>query len=91
MQNISETKKTFSALHGAILIFIGAMSFCVAGYWGLMLKDVVPVFIEATNKSEISWLVVAVWILLGAYASAVWVCGCLATRAHAILYDRWFK
>lgn len=84
-------KRDFRELHWSILALLGALSFLVAGYWGLALSNVVPSLIEATNKFGLPPLAIGLWLLIGAYAITVWYFGCVASRCHTILYERWFK
>ena len=86
-----KNENKFKDLHGLILCLLGASAFLVACYWGLMLKDVVPPLITATNKAGFSSFALKLWLFLGSYAVAVWYFGCIATRCHAVLYERWFK
>ncbi|MDC8804059.1 hypothetical protein PRZ61_11475 [Halomonas pacifica] len=83
--------KTFENLSDWVLAILGVLSFFVAGYWGLMLSDVVPDFIKATNQAGISFPVAGLAILLGGFGLSVWFFGCIAARCHTLLYERWFK
>ncbi len=83
--------RPFNSLHSLVLAIIGVGAFIVAGYWGLMLKEVVPELIKATNSAGITLPAIALWSLLSIYAAGVWFFGCIAARCHSILYDRWFK
>lgn len=84
-------KRDFTELHWSILASLGALSFVVAGYWGLALSSVVPSLIESTNKFGLPPLAIGLWVLIGVYAIAAWYFGCIASRCHTILYERWFK
>ena len=84
-------EKQFKDLHGLLLCLLGASAFLVAGYLGLMLKDVVPPLITATNKAGFSSFALKFWLLFGCYALALWFVGCIAARCHAVQYERWFK
>jgi hypothetical protein len=84
-------KRNFDEMHWSLLALLGSASFLVAGYWGLALSQIVPSLIETTNKHGLPLLAVGLWLLVGAYAIAVWYFGCIAARCHTILYERWFK
>jgi len=84
-------RKKFSELHSAILAVLGAASFLIAGYWGLMLSTVVPDLIEATNEHGLPPFAIGLWLLLAVYSAIVWYFGCISSRCHSLLYERWFK
>ncbi|MFD1217562.1 hypothetical protein [Microbulbifer celer] len=84
-------RKSFSSLKSVWAVIIGAASFMVAGYWGLMIKDVLPQAIDATNKDGFSLVALGVWTLIGFFGVLIWVFGCIAARCHTVLYERWFK
>lgn len=74
------------------LILLGGPSFLVAGYWTLMLKDVVPEYIKTVNKvGYIDAMGTAIGLVLLAYGIQIWFFGCIAARCHSVLYERWFK
>ncbi|WP_158174878.1 hypothetical protein [Grimontia hollisae] len=84
-------KKSFEELNDWLLAVIGMSAFLVAGYWGLMLSEVVPEFIKIVNGNGISMTAVSLAILLGGFGISVWFFGCIAARCHTLLYERWFK
>ncbi len=84
-------KRNFAEMHWSLLALLGSLSFLVAGYWGLALSAVVPGLIEATNKYGLPPIAVGLWFLVAIYSVGVWYFGCIASRCHTILYDRWFK
>ena len=84
-------KKKFSELDSPILAILGAASFIIAGYWGLMLSTVVPDLIDATNEHGLPPLAIRIWLLLALFSAIVWYFGCIASRCHSLLYERWFK
>ncbi|GJL54054.1 MAG: hypothetical protein NPIRA02_11860 [Nitrospirales bacterium] len=73
------------------LLIYGTSSFLVAGYWGLVLSNIVPDFVKEVNKIGISPTAVMVGLILGLLSLKFWLFGCIATRCHALIYDRWFK
>jgi hypothetical protein len=81
----------FDDLHWSILVVLGGLSFIGAGYWGLAISTVVLDLIKATNKAGLPPLAIGLWLLIGFYAIAVWYFGCIASRCHGVLYERWFK
>ncbi|RTE86366.1 MULTISPECIES: hypothetical protein [Gammaproteobacteria] len=83
--------KKLSELNSGILAIIGSGSFLIAGYWGLMLSTVVPDMVKATNEHGLPPLAIGIWLLLGGYSAIVWYFGCIASRCHSLLYERWFK
>lgn len=84
-------KKTFEELSDRFLAALGVLAFLVAGYWGLMLGDVVPDFIKIVNENGVSLTAIGLGMLLGGFGISVWFFGCIAARCHSLLYDRWFK
>ncbi len=84
-------KKTFDELNDWFLAVLGVLAFLVAGYWGLMLGDVVPEFIKIVNENGISLMAIGLAMLLGGFGISVWFFGCISARCHALLYERWFK
>lgn len=84
-------KRNFIEMHWSLLALLGGLSFLVAGYWGLALSAVVPNLVDATNKFGLPPIAVGLWLLVGIYAVGVWYFGCIASRCHTVLYDRWFK
>ncbi|WP_417527519.1 hypothetical protein [Marinomonas shanghaiensis] len=84
-------KKTFEELNDWLLAILGVAAFLVAGYWGLMLGDVVPDFIKIVNGNGASLTAFGLAVLLGGFGISVWFFGCIAARCHALLYERWFK
>lgn len=74
------------------LISLGGPSFLIAGYWTLMLKDVVPEYIKAVNRLgyiDATGSALALFLLM--FGLQVWFFGCIAARCHSVLYERWFK
>lgn len=88
---IRSKEKTFAEMHWLILVLFGGTSFIVASYWALALSSIVPELLEATNKFGLPPLAIGLWLLVGGYAIAVWYFGCIASRCHTVLYERWFK
>ncbi|WP_312596104.1 hypothetical protein [Stutzerimonas nitrititolerans] len=86
-----QRKKSFEELNDWLIAAWGVSAFLVAGYWGLMLGDVVPEFIKIVNENGISLTAVGLAILLGGFGISVWFFGCISARCHALLYERWFK
>lgn len=84
-------KKTFEELDDFLLAVLGVLAFLVAGYWGLMLGDVVPEFIKIVNENGISLMAIGLALLLGVFGITVWFFGCISARCHTLLYERWFK
>lgn len=84
-------KRAFQELPSALLAAIGILSILIAGYWGLMLSEIVPPFVKKVNEVGISFSAVSLGALLGIYGLALWYFGCIAARCHSLLYERWFK
>lgn len=84
-------KMTFDELNDSFLAVLGVLAFLVAGYWGLMLSDVVPEFIKLVNENGISLIAIGLAMLLGSFGISVWFFGCISARCHTLLYERWFK
>lgn len=84
-------KATFEELSDLILAVLGVLSFLVAGYWGLMLSEVIPEFAKVANQTGISLPIAGLGLLLAGFGITVWFFGCIATRCHTLLYERWFK
>lgn len=83
--------KEFSELDSMVLVLLGCSSFLVASYWGLMLATVIPGLVQATNEYGLPPLAIGIWLLLSVYSAIVWYFGCIASRCHGVLYERWFK
>ncbi|MBZ2188238.1 hypothetical protein K8B33_03970 [Alcanivorax sp. JB21] len=88
---LGKQERTFAEVHSIFLVLLGALSFIVAGYWGLALSTVILDLIEKTNKYGLPPLAVGLWFLVGIYAAITWCFGCIASRCHAVLYEKWFK
>lgn len=73
------------------LIIIGGGAALCALYWSLMLTNVTSPLIEATNKYGVTWLALALWLLLGIFAAGAWIYGCIATKCHQVLFARMFR
>ncbi|WP_136066411.1 hypothetical protein [Modicisalibacter radicis] len=72
------------------LAMLGSVSFCVAGYWGLIIKAVLGDLIQATNDAGITLMALAMWGLFGMLGVAFWFHGCIAARCHLVLFERHF-
>ena len=81
----------FGEVNSPMAVLLGVPSFLVSGYCGLFLSKFVPSLIDATNAHGFSALGIALWLAAGLLAFLVWVFGCIATRCHTVLYERWFK
>jgi hypothetical protein len=81
-------KKTFEELSNLILAVLGVSSFLVAGYWGLVLSEVVPEFAKVANQDGISLPIAGLGLLLAGFGITVWFFGCIAARYHTLLYER---
>lgn len=86
-----QEKRTLAEVHAFFLVLLGAFSFIVAGYWGMALSAVVPDLIAKTNKFGLPPLAIGAWFLIGIYAAIAWYFGCIASRCHSVLYEKWFK
>lgn len=84
-------KNSFEELGDWFLAVSGAAAFLVAGYWGLMLSEIVPDFIKTVNENGVSLSAIGLALLLGGFGISVWFFGCIAARCHTLLYERWFK
>lgn len=69
---------------------LGAAAITPALYWGLMLKDVTPGLIDATNKTGLTLEAIALWTLVGLFGVQIWFLGCAAKKCHDILFKRMF-
>jgi len=81
----------FQELPSFILVIYGAPSFVIAAYFGLMFSEIIPNLVKVTNNYGFKITLIYVWGLLALYAMLMWWFGCVATRCHKILYERWFK
>lgn len=84
-------KNSFEELNDWLLAVLGGAAFLIAGYWGLMLSDVVPEFIKVVNANGISLTALGLAMLLGGFGISVWFFGCIAACCHTLIYERWFK
>ena len=84
-------KKTFEELSDGLLAVLDCSTFLVAGYFGLILGDLVPDFIKIVNENGLSLLASLLALLLGGFGISFWFFGCIAARCHTLLYERWFK
>lgn len=67
----------------------GAAGVCTL-YYAKVLTEVTPPLIEATNKAGLTWLGLALWVIVGLLAVQMWFHGCVAKRCHEVLYKRMF-
>lgn len=75
-----------------LLIALGVPSFLVAGYWGLALTEVVPLYVKAVNKiGYLDTMGTILGLILLILGFQLWFFGAVATRCHSLLYERWFK
>ena len=85
-------KKELSDFPKWTLAILGAVSFLIASYFGLMFAEVVPDFVKKTNQlSILNIRFFGIVLILGICAIAAWVSGCIAARCHTILFESWFK
>lgn len=85
-------KRELRAMPDFLLVLLGGPSFLIAGYWGIVLTDVVPDFIRAVNKlGYIDPLISMMGLILLALSGLLWFYTTLAARCHSLLYERWFK
>lgn len=83
--------KKYQELNSWIISIVGLTSFLITSYLGLMLSVVVPDMIRLTNEHGLPPLAVGIWLLCGGTSVLVWYFGCITTRCHTLLYERWFK
>ena len=92
MNNETENiPKKFEILPSFWLVLLGAPSFLVAGYFGYMFQDAIPGFIKTTNSEGFTIDFFRVGMALIFDSAVTWICACIATRCHNVLYQRWFK
>ena len=84
-------KRRFDELNNLFLAIMGILAFFIAGYWGLMLGEVVPQLIKVVNKNGISPNAIGLTLFLGSFGIIFWFFGCVAARCHSLLYERLFK
>lgn len=88
----SRPKYQLQGLSDKALILLGGPSFLVAGYWTLMLKEVLPEYLKVVSRlGYIDAIGTTLGLFLLAFGLQVWFFGCIAARCHSMLYDRWFK
>ncbi|MFW8600554.1 hypothetical protein ACOHYD_03635 [Desulfobacterota bacterium M19] len=81
----------FSEMPVLLLVFIGSGAFLVAGYSGLELKNIVPLWISTVNKIGYFDLIgTGIGFVLLLWGAVFWFFSCIAARCHGVLYSRLF-
>lgn len=84
-------KKNFEEIHSAYLVVIGLLAFIAGGGLGFQLSSIASAMLEETVEASMSMPMAEAWCLVGVLSIPLWYFGCLATRCHTLLYERWFK
>jgi len=77
-----------------LIIFFGLSSFLVAGYYGFVLGQVTPEYINAANGMPLTSWGIYGWsltLILAALLFITWYMGNISWRCNSILRERYFK
>lgn len=86
--------KTFAEMPDWLLAVLAITGFLVAGYYGYVLKNILPDYLTTADSMRLSawgykgWLLTTILAVLGLMT---WQFGSIAWRCNGILRDRWFK
>jgi len=82
----------FSEMPSLLLVLIGGGAFLVAGYSGLELRNIVPLWISGVNKTGyFDFIAILTGFVLLLWGVVFWFFTCIALRCHGVLYGRLFK
>ncbi|WP_146176596.1 hypothetical protein [Chromobacterium sp. Panama] len=73
------------------VVFVGALSFIVSGFYLFVLGDVIPDLIKTSNKVPLEdWWPkgVLLWLFCGVLALLIWPFATVAQRCHEVLKER---
>ncbi len=84
-------KRQLHELNDWVLAILGALSFLIAGYWGMAVAGVLPELINLTNQHGLTGKGATIFSALGALGLGIWFFGCLAARCHSLLFERHFR
>lgn len=90
---VTETKQPnkFELIPSVFLVLLGGPTFLVAAYFGWFFSTSMPGFVAELSQTGPSFPMAIVGLELLAQAAVTWINACIATRCHAVLYERWFK
>lgn len=84
-------KRQLHELNDWMLAILGSLSFLIAGYWSLVVADVLPSLINLTNHNGLTRARAVIFVFLGTLGVSIWFFGCLAARCHSLLFERHFR
>lgn len=82
---------TWEAMPDGLLLFFFISSSLPATYWGYVVKNLYPLYIDAFNEVGITTLGVVISVIMLILASQVFFFGCISKRCGELIYGRWFK
>ena len=92
VRKLTNAKKSrFSESSDWVVAITGLMAFFIAGYWGLMLGDIVPNAVKKSNEVGFTPDGILLAVFLSGFGLLFWFFGNIAARCNGILYERWFK
>lgn len=71
-----------------VLAPLGAVSFLIAGYWGMAVADVLPDLVTLTNQEGFTWSRTAAFVFLGGLGAKIWLFSLVAIRCNSLLVER---
>lgn len=92
VRKLTHAKKSkFSESSDWAVAITGLTAFFIAGYWGLMLGDIVPDVVKKSNEVGFTPDGILLAVLLCGFGLSFWFFSNIAARCNGILYERWFK
>lgn len=82
---------TWEAMPDGLLLFFFITSSLPATYWGYVLKNLYPLYIDAFNEVGITALGALISVIMLILASQVCFFGWISKRCGELIYGRWFK
>ncbi|ELK4863845.1 TPA: hypothetical protein ACRMUA_003701 [Pseudomonas aeruginosa] len=71
-----------------VLAPLGAVSFLIAGYWVMVVTDVLPGLVTLTNQHGLTWSGAAAFAFLGGLGVKTWLFSLVACRCNSLLVER---
>lgn len=83
--------ETWDSMPDTLLLFFFISSSIPASYWGYILKDLFPLYIDAFNKAGMTEIGLLVSLIMLILIIKTLVFSCISKRCGELIYLRWFK